>query len=124
MVRNYLTLVTSKQKFVLHIWQTLTIQSSLTLITQATQYRERVPGIKGTNIIRIFSSMKEISVTKFSDAWNMAYEVMNDKKSVPVKSTNSFPLSIGPNEVKQNMVLLEINIKFLLLYKTGGYQSV
>ena len=74
---------------------------SLILITQATEYRQRVPVIIGTNIIRIFSSMKEISDTKFSDAWNMAFEVMNGKKSVPVKSTNSFPLTIGPNEVKR-----------------------
>ena len=36
---------------------------SLILITQATEYRQRVPVIIGTNIIRLFSSMKEISDT-------------------------------------------------------------
>ena len=41
-----------------------------------------------------------VSNKEFSDPWESAIENLNERQSIPVKTTNMHVMTIGPNEVK------------------------
>lgn len=60
-----------------------------------------IPVIIGTNVIRSCKEMvSELDCSSnIPEVWNLAFKSMC-KKDLKVRSTNHFPISIGPNEVK------------------------
>ena len=70
------------------------------MVTETTKYKHKVPVIIGTNIIRIVRDHTSVSNKEFSDPWELAIENLNERQSIPVKTTNMHVMTIGPNEVK------------------------
>ena len=70
------------------------------LVTETTEYKHKVPVIIGTNILRIVRDHVDSSRREVSEPWELAFEYMNDRQSIPVRTTNLHTVTIGPNEVK------------------------
>ena len=70
------------------------------LVTETTKYKHKVPVIIGTNILRIVRDHTSVSNKEFSDPWELAIENLNERQSIPVRTTNMHVMTIGPNEVK------------------------
>ena len=69
------------------------------LVTAVTDYKVKVPVIIGTNVIRLFSDLGQSDI-QVPEAWKMAFTCLNIDNSVPVRTTNKYPICLGPNEVK------------------------
>ena len=65
------------------------------LVTKVSDVNTRVPVIIGTNVIRF---CKDLANTG-NEAWQSAIQSMG-MNCVPVKSSNRFPIKVGPSEVK------------------------
>ena len=70
------------------------------LVTETTKYKHKVPVIIGTNILRIVRDHTSVSNKEFSDPWELAIENLNERQSIPVRTTNMHVMTIGLNEVK------------------------
>lgn len=67
------------------------------LVIPTTIYSQSVPVIVGTNVIRLCNSHMESDT--FPEAWKVAVDSINMVGSIPVKTTNHFPITIQPKEV-------------------------
>ena len=94
------------------------------LVTPTTEYREKVPVIIGTNVIRVFRDQEETFENLIPDPWKLAFDSMKISKSIPVKTTNKFPLTIGPNQVKtvQGLVRNTGSISTVVTEQEGSHQ--
>lgn len=71
------------------------------LVTPMTNYNRQVPVIVGTNIIRMCRDIQQTgSDSTFPDAWQSAVDSLCVNNPMVVKSANTYPVSIGPNQVK------------------------
>lgn len=71
------------------------------LVTPMTNYNRQVPVIVGTNIIRMCRDIQQASSdSTFPDAWQSAVDSLCVNNPMVVKSANTYPVSIGPNQVK------------------------
>ena len=70
------------------------------LVTETTEYKHRVPVIIGTNILRIVRDRVDSARREVLEPLELAFEYMNDQQSIPVRTTNLYTVTIGPNKVK------------------------
>ena len=66
------------------------------LVTKVSDVNTRTPVIIGTNVIRFCKNVTNVC----DEAWQNAIQNMCVNNCLPVKSTNRFPITLGPNEVK------------------------
>lgn len=66
------------------------------LVTKDSDFNSKVPVIIGTNVIRLCVDF----TGECGEAWQLAINNMCVNCSLPVKTTNRFPIHLGPNEVK------------------------
>ncbi len=64
-----------------------------------TEYNQRVPVIVGMNVIRLCRSVPGAYTEDVPEAWRTAMDSTAVGNSVPVKTTNNFPITIGPYQV-------------------------
>lgn len=67
------------------------------LVVPDTEYRQAVPGIIGTNVLRFCDSVTGCNSSV--EPYRLALEAMNCSNLIAVKSTNKSPIVIHPNEV-------------------------
>lgn len=68
------------------------------LVVPDTEYRQSVPGIIGTNVLRFCNSIFNDD-TSSVHPYRLALDAVNSKNFISVKSTNKFPVVIHPNEI-------------------------
>ena len=72
------------------------------LVVSDTDYNLQVPVIIGTNIIdrcKSACASNHVSVEEIPPVWQRGFDSLIDE-GIPVKTTNSYSIRIGPNEVK------------------------
>ena len=70
------------------------------LVMKATEYSSKVPVIIGTNVIRLCREYSESFETTIPEEWELAFSNLSVDCDVPVKSSNRYPITVAPYEVK------------------------
>ncbi|XP_061180597.1 uncharacterized protein LOC133189209 [Saccostrea echinata] len=70
------------------------------LVMKGTEYSSKVPIIVGTNIIRLCKEYSKCIETTIPDEWELAFINLSLDSDMPVKSTNKYPITVAPYEVK------------------------
>ena len=79
------------------------------LVVSDTEYNLQIPVIIGTNITdrcKTACSTNQVSIEEIPPVWQKGFFYSLIDEGIPVKTTNSYSVRIGPNEVKLFMVLL------------------
>ena len=80
-------------------------------ILRAIHYKLRFVCRGGsTNVIRLFSDLGQSNI-QVPEAWKMAFTCLNIDNSVPVRTTNKYPICLGLNEVKTIHGLVKTQVR-------------